>query len=151
MRAARRAGPAHAAPAEIALRLLMLSWASLHTSANTLAHALLRLPASARALRAERAPPAQRPLLGSFLKEVLRVDMVGAGAFSRKVMRRGGHTFSSGLAVPGGTYVCVAAREAHLAVGAEFDAARYVDGGKDVGVTATSDTFMSFGGGSHAW
>lgn len=79
------------------------------------------------------------------------MDMIGVTAFSRKVMRPEGYTFSNGLSVPGGSFVCVAAREAHSAVGEEFDPIRYVDGNKDVGVTATSDSYMSFGGGAHAW
>lgn len=44
IQAAHAAGPQHYTPHEITTRLLMISWASLHTTANTISHALLTLP-----------------------------------------------------------------------------------------------------------
>ncbi|KAF8247948.1 cytochrome P450, partial [Wilcoxina mikolae CBS 423.85] len=104
--------------------------------------------------------------MGSFLKETLRIYMVGAGNSIRTVVSPGGFTFSDGLYVPAGVTVCVYSEGVHLdpknyynpeafdafRFGSPFNAQAGLGDTSDapkVHWTMPSSTFLTFGGGNN--
>jgi cytochrome P450 len=102
-------GPEHFTVREITLRLLVISWAALHTTANTLSHSIVNLSETVNGvdlgtiLYSELNAVLNNAVetggsvhwtkknlslltgMSSFLKETLRLYMVGSGIFCRKV------------------------------------------------------------------
>lgn len=187
-----RLGPAHHNIHEIIMRVLMLSWAALHTTSGALANALFNLAAvdqntgqdyrtilenELQAVFSEGSKlPVMKPRwtkitlsrvvgMASFLKETLRIHMVGAGQHCRRVVKEGGHTFSNRLYVPAGVCICVSGIIIHsdpenypnpkvfdgLRFGGPYERSREEMNDSDVKLTMPTKNFVVFGGGHHIW
>ncbi|KAJ8586523.1 cytochrome P450 [Rhizopogon salebrosus TDB-379] len=157
----------------ICLRILVLNFASLHTSAQSFSHALLYLAANPQycePLREEvsevinqdgwtKDAMTKLPKMDSFLKESLRLSGMSLFPIMRKAMRS--FAFSGGTIIPKGTHVVVASLPMHLdeeffAEASQFQPFRFSElrenRGEDQGclLASTSSSYVSFGFGTHA-
>ncbi|KAH9838661.1 cytochrome P450 [Rhodofomes roseus] len=166
-------GPERTVPA-LALRVLVVNFAALHTTSTMLTHTLYYLaahPEHAAFLRDEvervvqdegwsKAALGNMRLVDSFLKEVGRVTGLGAISVNRKALQD--FTFLDGTFVPKGTFVAAAARpihwdEEHYANPEAFDPWRFANMSNRNFKTAaseqlvkTNDHYLLFGHGRHA-
>ncbi|PIL30270.1 cytochrome P450 [Ganoderma sinense ZZ0214-1] len=170
-----KATPKNESVFAIAQRLLTLNFAAIHTSSNTITHALTHLaeePELVEPLRDEieksiaadgwtGAALANMWMLDSLLRETLRFHGIGLLAMGRKAMKD--LTLRDGTHVPRGALVQVAAYATHhdsalLARADAFDAFRYArmrsgeggGGGARQQFTSTSAEYVPFGHGAHA-
>ncbi|KAL4070778.1 cytochrome P450 [Scleroderma citrinum] len=152
----------------IALRILVLNFASLHTSAQSFAHALFNLaayPQYQEPLREEvrdvidkqgwsKESMSQLPKMDSFLKESQRVSSTSLMPVVRKAMED--IIFSDGTKIPTGTHVAVASGPMHFDSryypnADEFDPFRFCPTRKEVSTKySTNLTQLSFGQGKRA-
>ncbi|TFY55831.1 hypothetical protein EVJ58_g8000 [Rhodofomes roseus] len=164
-------GPERTVPA-LALRILVLNFAAMHTTSTVLTHTLYYLaahPEHAAILRDEvegvvqdegwsKAALGNMRLVDSFLKEVGRVTGMGAIAMNRKALRD--FTFLDGTFIPKGTFVAAAARPIHwdgehYANPEAFDPWRFATMSNRNSKTGeqlvnTNDHYLLFGHGRHA-
>ena len=112
--------------------------------------------------------------MDSFIRETLRFHMVAAAALVRKVMAKEGYTFSNGLHIKHGELVGVPAISIHTTDESsgdnpmEFQGFRFSKpyhvlldegasasditfGGTRLSAVTTTDRFLTFGHGKHAW
>ncbi|KZT73525.1 cytochrome P450 [Daedalea quercina L-15889] len=151
----------------LALRVLVVNFAALHTTSTMLTHAIYYLaahPEHAATLREEvegvirdegwsKASLGSMHLVDSFLREVSRVT--GLVSMNRKALQD--FTFSDGTFIPKGTFVAAASRAIHFDEDYYtnpdvFDPWRFASGGhggKDH-LSKTDDRFLVFGHGRHA-
>ncbi|KAH9930095.1 cytochrome P450 [Fomitopsis serialis] len=157
-------GPERTVPA-LALRVLVVNFAALHTTSTMLTHTLYYLaahPEHAEILRDEvervvqdegwsKAALGNMRLVDSFLKEVGRVTGLGAISINRKAVQD--YTFSDGTFIPKGTFVAAASLPIHLdddiyANPDVFNPWRFATGKEHL--IKTSDHYLLFGHGRHA-
>ncbi|KAF8560196.1 cytochrome P450 [Imleria badia] len=158
----------------ICLRILVLNFASLHTSAQTLIHALLNLtshPEYLEPLREEVREVTEQygwtkdsmgmlVKMESFLRESQRVSGTSLFPIVRKAMQD--ITFSDGTTIPAGTHLAVASVPMHLddryyENASQFDAFRFLTG-QDAGeessqkfrLASTNRLYLVFGHGNRA-
>ncbi|KAH9928846.1 cytochrome P450 [Fomitopsis serialis] len=151
----------------LALRVLVVNFAALHTTSTVLTHSLSYLaayPEHAASLRDEvdrvvqadgwsKAAVGNMCLVDSFLKEVGRVTGLGAISINRKTVQD--YTISDGTFIPKGTFLAAAARPIHFdgehyANPDVFDPWRFVNGGGKDHMIKTSDHYLLWGHGRHA-
>ncbi|KAG2154646.1 cytochrome P450 [Suillus clintonianus] len=157
----------------ICLRILVLNFAALHTSAQSFTHALLNLatyPQYCTPLREEASAvinqdgwtkDAMKKLnkMDSFLKESQRFSGTTLFPMMRKAMRP--FVFSDGTVIPSGTHVVVASSPMHLDEeyfegASEFQPFRFSKRRQDDGedpqflLASTSPSYIPFGYGHHA-
>ncbi|KAJ6510168.1 cytochrome P450 [Mycena vitilis] len=125
-------------------RILVINFGAVHTSANTFTHALFNLaafPSSVEEMRDEvdriveeegwsKASVGRMHKVDSFLRESQRYSGNSITSMGRKVVKRGGFTFSDGTTVPEGCFVNVATGPTHMNPEVysnpdEFDAFRF--------------------------
>ncbi|KAM5541320.1 hypothetical protein V8D89_004874 [Ganoderma adspersum] len=168
-----KATPKNESVFTIAQRLLTLNFAAIHTSSNTITHALNRLaehPELLAPLREEietsisadgwtSAALANMWKLDSLLRETLRYHGIGLLAMGRKAMKD--ITLRDGTRIPQGALVQVASYAlhhdgTHLENADTFDAFRYarMRGAAGQGLkhqfTSTSPEYIPFGHGQHS-
>jgi cytochrome P450 len=158
----------------ICLRILVLNFASLHTSAQTFTHALFNLtshPQYIECLREEVREVTEQygwtkdsmgmmVKMESFLRESQRVSGTSLFPIIRKAMED--ITFSDGTTIPAGTHLTVASVPMHLdnryyENASEFDAFRFLTG-EDAGeelsqksrLASTNRLYLVFGHGNRA-
>jgi len=109
----------------LALRVLMVNFASVHTTSLTFAHALYHLaahPEYIQPMREEvdkiireegwtKSALARMYKVDSFLRETNRFNSLGASTMTRKALQD--YTFSDGTFIPKGGFVSVAERHTH--------------------------------------
>lgn len=155
----------------LASRLLALSFVGVHTSAAAAVNALVDLlsagPGVWAALRGEaaaaalghaewsRAAVGRLVLLDSALRESLRFSAFKARGVEREVVARAGVVLPGGTWLPCGTKVGVPTVEVHrdgrfYERPGEFVFDRFV-GRAELGMVNTTDSFLAFGHGRHAW
>jgi cytochrome P450 len=157
----------------ICLRILVLNFAALHTSAQSFTHALLNLatyPQYCTPLREEASDVINRDgwtkiamtklvKMDSFLKESQRFNSTTLFPMMRKAMRQ--FVFSDGTVIPSGTHVVVASLPMHLdeeyfESATEFQPFRFSQRGEDdvedpqTLLASTSASYIPFGYGHHA-
>lgn len=159
-------------PRSLCSRLLALNFVGIHTSSITAMNALLDIwsapPQVAAALREEaarvlhehdglwtKAAVGKLVLLDSTLRESMRVSAFKGRGVERLVVKKGGVTLPDGTYLPKGTKIGIPVSEIHR------DAAFYEDprefvfdrfvGKAELGLVNTTDTFLGFGHGRHAW
>lgn len=157
----------------ICLRILVLNFAALHTSAQSFTHALLNLatyPQYCTPLREEasivinedgwtKTAMTKLVKMDSFLKESQRFNSTTLFPMMRKAMRR--FVFSDGTVIPSGTHVVVASLPMHLDEeyfenASEFRPFRFSQRREDDGedsqilLASTSASYIPFGYGHHA-
>ncbi|KAF8919026.1 cytochrome P450 [Mucidula mucida] len=153
----------------LARRILVLNFASLHTTALALTHALYHAaahPDYAAALRTEvdsiveshgwsRTALANMHRLDSFLRESMRYTGLGSLSMNRVALQP--FQFSDGTKVPKGAYLMVSGMAAHLdpenySDPSTFDPWRFIsnEGKGSTTLTELSPTFLPFGLGAHA-
>ncbi|EGN97958.1 hypothetical protein SERLA73DRAFT_182766 [Serpula lacrymans var. lacrymans S7.3] len=157
----------------VALRVLVLNFASLHSSSSSFTHALLHLaarPHLLQPLREEAEAVVQEEgwtkaamdklkKIDSFLKESQRVSALSLVSMNRKALKP--FTFSNGTVIPAGTHVAVASASTHLdeanyANASEFDPFRFADMREKCGeetkhqLVSTDVGYVTFGYGKHA-
>ncbi|KAG2057010.1 cytochrome P450 [Suillus hirtellus] len=157
----------------ICLRILVLNFAALHTSAQSLTHALLNLatyPQYCTPLREEASAVIDQDgwsktamtklvKMDSFLKESQRFNSTTLFPMMRKAMRQ--FVFSDGTVIPSGTHVVVASLPMHLdeeyfESASEFQPFRFSQRREDNGedpqslLASTSASYIPFGYGHHA-
>jgi len=158
----------------LALRVLVVNFAALHTTSTMLTHTLYYLaahPEHAEVLRGEvervvqdegwsKAALGNMHLVDSFLREVGRVTGLGAISINRKAIQD--YTFSDGTFIPKGTFLAAASLPIHLddqhyANPEVFNPWRFAtgfDGQSQTGgkehLVKTSDHYLLFGHGRHA-
>lgn len=157
----------------ICLRILVLNFASLHTSAQSFTHALLDLatnPQYCTPLREEASAVISQDgwsktamtklvKMDSFLKESQRFNCTTLFPMMRKAMRQ--FVFSDGTVIPSGTHVVVASLPMHLddeyfENASEFQPFRFSQRREDdiedskVLLASTSSSYIPFGYGPHA-
>ncbi|KIK80434.1 hypothetical protein PAXRUDRAFT_833529 [Paxillus rubicundulus Ve08.2h10] len=157
---------------DLALRILSVNFAAIHTSSNSFAQALYILAADPQYMQSLReevesivethgwskgALPKMRKL-DSFLKECQRIEGVSSASMVRKAMKD--FTFSDGTVVPKGTVVVVASQATHLDDGnyenaGTFDPFRFANVPEEDGEAAkhsfisTNSEYLAFGHGKH--
>ncbi|KAF8575897.1 cytochrome P450 [Ramaria rubella] len=150
-------------PRNLTLRVLLLNFASIHTSTMTFTHALYDLasrPEHISSIREEiESVISEEGWSKTSLTQSLRLHGISGVSMSRKALKD--FTFSDGTHIPkGGTVSAIAtARQRDNEVyknGAEFDPFRFsnVEDNCDLGtnqMTATSLDYLPFGHGRHAW
>ncbi|KAL1733057.1 cytochrome P450 [Schizophyllum commune] len=159
---------------DVVLRVMSFNFAAIHTSTNTFANVLFHLAAEPdkylQPLRDEVeevvakhgwTKTAMREMykLDSFLRESGRFNGLGCFSMTRKVVKKGGYTFSDGTKVPEGATVGVAShathwreenyKDAHVFDGFRFSRMREADKTKYQMVN-TDCEFLLFGHGYHA-
>ncbi|KAH7930529.1 cytochrome P450 [Leucogyrophana mollusca] len=157
----------------LCLRILVLNFASLHTSAQGFTHALLHLathPEFIDPLREEaetvidqegwtKASMKKLYKMDSFLKESQRLSGTSLLPMVRKAMKP--FTLANGVVIPTGTHVAVASIPMHLDEefyphASEFDPFRFADMRQEEGestkhqLISTSLSYIAFGHGKHA-
>ncbi|PIL27970.1 cytochrome P450 [Ganoderma sinense ZZ0214-1] len=168
-----KATPKHEPVFTIVQRLMTVNFAAIHTSSNTITHALTRLAEQPELLTPLRdeiegsiaadgwtpAALANMQKLDSLLRETLRFHGIGLLSMVRKAMKD--LTLRDGTRIPRGTLVEVAAYPMHhdsalLERADAFDAFRYARKHMPAGegarllFTATSPEYVPFGHGRHA-
>ncbi|VDC06744.1 unnamed protein product [Peniophora sp. CBMAI 1063] len=168
------AAPEHQRKAHLLTdRVLLVNFASLHSSTNTFLHVLYKVAANpdfVAPLREEaerivatggwtKASVAKMRRLDSFIRETQRVHMLDMTSLNRWVFKP--FTFSNGITVPANTLLTVAADAiqtdpAHLGEdAAQFNPWRYAEIEDEeealrAQMVATSSTHLAFGHGRHA-
>jgi len=158
----------------VALRVLVVNFAAIHTSTMTFSHVLYHLAASPEyqaELREEvdkvvdehgwsKESLAKMIKVDSFVKETARYQGLGSVSLTRKAMKD--YTFSDGTFIPKGTLVSTAARAAHFDEENyddpdSFDPWRFANMEKAEGAETlrnqfvnTHPEFLTFGLGKHA-
>ncbi|KAG2159653.1 cytochrome P450 [Suillus bovinus] len=156
----------------ICLRILVLNFASLHTSAQSFTHALFNLatyPQYCKPLREEalavinqdgwsKTAMTKLVKMDSFLKESQRFNSTTLFPMMRKAMRP--FVFSDGTVIPSGTHVVVASLPMHLdeeyfESASEFQPFRFSQQREDTEdlqslLASTSASYIPFGYGLHA-
>ncbi|KAI0699941.1 cytochrome P450 [Cerioporus squamosus] len=159
---------------QIAERIMIMNFAAIHTSSNSISHALLHLAAEPQYLQPLRdeveaivaaegwtkAAMGKMWKIDSFLKESQRVNGVALTAVTRKALRD--TTLIDGTFIPKGTLIAAASYPTHYDEGiyenaSAFDPFRFArmraaegEGTKHQ-LVHTSLEYMSFGHGKHAW
>lgn len=156
----------------LASRLLALNFVGIHTSSaaaiNAWTDILLAGPAVYDGLRGEaaavlrdaggtwtKAAVARLALLDSALRESLRFSAFKARGVERQVVAAGGVTLPDGTHLPRGTKIGAPTVDIHRDAAFyeradEFVPDRFV-GKAELGMVNTTDTFLAFGHGRHAW
>lgn len=156
----------------LARRVLLANFASIHTTANVIAQALYRLvicPHYIDALRDEvqnvfgdeewsYSALSKLVKLDSFLRECMRIEGPGQFLLMRTVINPNGFTFRDGTHLPCGTFLTGAAYAVHhdsqnYDNSDEFNGFRFVESEKSGGVrrlVQTDSTFLGFGYGANA-
>jgi cytochrome P450 len=154
--------------AALAVRILVVNSATIHTSSMTFTQAIFNLatrPEYIEPLRQEAEEALQLygwnklgmselPKMDSFFKESIRLNGLGSIGFPRITMQD--YTFSDGTSIPSGSYVSAALSATHLDEAyyknaKSFDGYRHLgkSGGKH-GMSVTSSRYLAFGHGKHA-
>ncbi|KAJ7179450.1 cytochrome P450 [Mycena filopes] len=157
-------------------RILVINFGAVHTSASTFTHALFNLaafPASVAEMREEadrivkedgwsKVSVAKMHKIDSFLRESQRYSGNSITSMGRKVVKRGGFTFSDGTTVPEGCFVNIAVGPTHSNPDVyenpdEFDALRFYrlrtedeEDSQRHQFSATNLDYLSWGHGRHA-
>lgn len=170
--AARSPDPRDRDPRNLASRLLALNFVGVHTSVLTAVSAFADILAAGpglwEALRREaagvlhdaggvwsRAAVGRLALLDSVIRESMRVSPFKARGVEREVVAQGGVRLPDGTFLPRGTKVGAATVGVHgderfYERPGEFVPERFV-GKAEEGLVNTTDTFLGFGHGRHAW
>lgn len=170
--AARSPDPRDHDPRNLASRLLALNFVGVHTSVLTAVAAFADILAAGpelwEALRREaagvlhdaggawsRVAVGRLALLDSVLRESMRVSPFKARGVEREVVADGGVRLPDGTLLPRGTKVGAATVGVHgderfYERPGEFVPGRFV-GKAEEGLVNTTDTFLGFGHGRHAW
>lgn len=170
--AAKSTDPVDHDPRSLCARVLALSFVGIHTSSAAAMGALVNIlcagPEVFAVLRREaasvlrenggvwdKAAVGRLALMDSTLRESLRYTAFKARGVERQVVKRGGVVLPDGTLLPEGTKVGMPTTEIHM------DAEFYDDpevfrhdrfvGRAELGMVNTTDTFLAFGHGRHAW
>jgi len=172
-------GPLARDPGYLALRILQVNFAAIHTSSRTFTHALYTLalhPEWTSSLRDEsfriikqeggwtKAAMREMKMGDSFLRESARVNSLNLLILTRLALKS--YTFSNGLTIPKGNYVTTSSYSIHqddgkYAEANEFKPWRFVDenhpadkekGGPNAAkqYVETGPDYLAFGYGKHA-
>jgi cytochrome P450 len=150
----------------LALRILVMNFAGLHTTSMTFLHAfydLLQHPECVEPLREEilrvtgtegftKITMTKLVKMDSFFKESMRMNSISCLGMHRLTKKT--FTFSDGTVIPAGTFICTNSLvhrdpDAFGPTALQFDPARFEKDANDFAVT-TSNKFLQFGHGVHA-
>lgn len=170
--AAKSSDPLDHDPRSLCARLLALNFVGIHTSSAAAMNALVNIlcagPEVFAALRREaasvlhgsggvwnKAAVGRLALMDSALRESLRFSAFKARGVERQVVKRGGVVLPDGTLLPEGTKVGMPITEIHKDPRFYDDPEvfrhdRFV-GRAELGMVNTTDTFLAFGHGRHAW
>lgn len=170
--AAKSSDPVDHDPRSLCARILALNFVGIHTSSAAAMGALVNIlcagPEVFAALRREaaavlrgnggvwdKAAVGKLALMDSTLRESLRFSAFKARGVERQVVKEGGVVLPDGTHLPEGTKVGMPTTEIHMDRNFYDDPEvfrhdRFV-GRAEVGMVNTTDTFLAFGHGRHAW
>ncbi|KAF8906748.1 cytochrome P450 [Gymnopilus junonius] len=157
---------------DLAIRVLTINFAAIHTTTNALTHVLYNLaahPEYAAPMREEveavieveglnKLSMTKMRKVDSFIKESQRLA-IGGVSMNRKILKD--FTFSNGITLPAGTIVAVATYSTHMD-DQNYDSAREFQGFRFANLrdedgeglkhqfVALEQNFLTFGGGRHA-
>lgn len=170
--AAKSSDPLDHDPRSLCARILALNFVGIHTSSAAAMAAIIDIlcagPDVFAALRREaasvlrgtegvwsKADVNKLVLMDSTLRESLRFSAFKARGVEREVVKEGGVALPDGTALPQGTKVGMPTTEIHMdpkfyCDPEAFRHDRFV-GKAELGMVNTTDTFLAFGHGKHAW
>ncbi|KAI0727700.1 cytochrome P450 [Fomitopsis betulina] len=168
------ADPEESQPERLAIRILVINIATIHTTAASFVHAvnnLLERPQFIEPLREEAEAAIQKygfvknamngmPFSDGFFKESSRLNALGTTSFPRKAMKD--ITFSDGTTVPAGSYIsspfCVHYDEEFYPDPMKFDPTRHMNetlsngmANNSSGMFRTNSHYLVFGHGKYPW